>query len=1003
VGTGDSDITLVESETKLTGYNATTEEFYEIVSDWKPNIRHILPGYFKNTAEIVTHDLAVVSVTPNPTLVERGELVNVTVVVENQGTVPETLTVTAYYDIIDPNYRIATPKTVQNWSVGASQSFIFTWDTAHVVGGVHTVIAVASPVSGELDTDDNTFQSSETVTVQVRTIYIRADGSIDPPTSLISTVDNITYTLTGDIASDFDGIVVDRNNIVVDGVGYSVQGTGTRNGITLSWRSNVTIKNTKVTDFNIGIGLWGSSNITLSGNNVSNNGYGIRLLGSSYNNLTGNTASSNSEHGILLDTSSNNTLFHNNLIDNTFQAGGYTLYRYVNTWDDGYPYGGNYWSDYEERYPNATEIDDSGIWDTPYVIDENNQDKYPLMNPWIPSLEPTTWTVDDDGPADFHTIQEAIDAASNGDTIYVYNGTYREHPIIGKDDLMIVGENKNDTIIDGDGIGAVVRVTAANVTISGFTVQNSGWRWYYDEGSGFYLGAGPKVTIFVNISDNIISNCYFGISLSNSLRNTINGNTISNAGVGVSFFDSAYNNLSGNTISDIEYDGIVFWNPYDNDVTGNLITNCSGVGVRIDRGNENTIIVNTITESDYGVLFHLSDHNVIQENSITGSEWNGISLFNSSENTVTENNITNNRNGIVTQWAQNNSIYHNNFVDNTNQVYTESTDIWDNGLEGNYWSDYEERYPNATEIDDSGIWDTPYIIDEKNQDNYPLVKPWSPPAERKVGVKVGDWTLYQVNYTYSTNDPEPPLPRPPSEVFEISQFRFYVQNVHETNVTFRFTTYYKDGTEETIERFIDVNTGEGIPVFLIGANLTADNIIYPNYWSEIRINETISRRYLDVIRETNHFCIEASVYHDSYEENSSIHIYWDRATGFLTESMFETIVMDKTRNYTTYYLSSLQIIATNLWSPKPPSPVEATQEFIETIETWNLQKGTENSLKAKLKVAIHMLDMEKENGATRKLTAFTNRVEMLREKKLTNEQADCLISEAQRITDLIDG
>jgi len=45
-----------------------------------------------------------------------------------------------------------------------------------------------------------------------------------------------------------------------------------------------------------------------------------------------------------------------------------------------------HWSDYEERYPNATELDDSSIWDTPYVIDENNQDNYPLMNHWINKL-----------------------------------------------------------------------------------------------------------------------------------------------------------------------------------------------------------------------------------------------------------------------------------------------------------------------------------------------------------------------------------------------------------------------------------------------------------------------------------------------------------------------------------------------------------------------------------------------------------------------------------------
>jgi ABC-type transport system substrate-binding protein len=85
------------------------------------------------------------------------------------------------------------------------------------------------------------------------------------------------------------------------------------------------------------------------------------------------------------------------------------------------------------------------------------------------------------------------------------------------------------------------------------------------------------------------------------------------------------------------------------------------------------------------------------------------------------------------------------------------------------------------------------------------------------------------------------------------------------------------------------------------------------------------------------------------------------------------------------------------------SPVEAAHELIETIETWELPKGTENSLKAKLKVAIHMLDMGKEDGAIRKLTDFINRAEMLREKTLTNEQADELVSEAQRIIDLING
>ncbi len=52
-----------------------------------------------------------------------------------------------------------------------------------------------------------------------------------------------------------------------------------------------------------------------------------------------------------------------------------------------------------------------------------------------------------------------------------------------------------------------------------------------------------------------------------------------------------------------------------------------------------------------------------------------------------------------------------------------SVNTWDDGKEGNYWSDYKERYSDANEVDASGVWDTPYVIDENNQDNYPLIDP----------------------------------------------------------------------------------------------------------------------------------------------------------------------------------------------------------------------------------------------------------------------------------------
>jgi parallel beta-helix repeat protein len=257
------------------------------------------------------------------------------------------------------------------------------------------------------------------------TIYIRADGSIDPIGAPIKTVDNVTYTLTDNITSSGDGIIVERDDVVIDGNGYTLQGSGAYSkGIDLTGRSNVTVKNTRIMEFYCGILLYSSSsndisgnnitantwdgiglyyssnnaisgnNITanndygivldysssgnsISGNNVEKNGYGISLWSSWGNNISGNKITNNNDYGVYLYSSSNNEFFHNNFIDNAAQA--FAINSDTNTWDNGYPSGGNYWSDY-----NETDSDGDGIGDSPYVIDSSNQDNYPLMHPYIP-------------------------------------------------------------------------------------------------------------------------------------------------------------------------------------------------------------------------------------------------------------------------------------------------------------------------------------------------------------------------------------------------------------------------------------------------------------------------------------------------------------------------------------------------------------------------------------------------------------------------------------------
>ena len=154
------------------------------------------------------------------------------------------------------------------------------------------------------------------------TIYIRADGSVEPEGTPISSIDNITYTFTDNI---YDEIVVERDNIVVDGAGYILKGympSTLVNGINLTGRSNVTINNVEVKSFYFGILLDHSSNNTISGNDIINNGIlGIQLKNSSnHNTIIGNNVTGNGQ-GIDLD-GSNNTVSGNNVTENLYYGIG---------------------------------------------------------------------------------------------------------------------------------------------------------------------------------------------------------------------------------------------------------------------------------------------------------------------------------------------------------------------------------------------------------------------------------------------------------------------------------------------------------------------------------------------------------------------------------------------------------------------------------------------------------------------------------------------------------
>jgi parallel beta-helix repeat protein len=160
------------------------------------------------------------------------------------------------------------------------------------------------------------------------TIYIRADGSVDPPTAPIQR-DGDIYILTNNIN---ESVVFERDNITFDGNGYFINGTETGRGIVLESRNNVTIKNTNIMAFQYGVWLNSSSYNTIVGNNITaNTDAGISIdydypqpQGSSYNNIVDNNIANN---GVGIDFSWPSN--HNNISNNRITANewnGISLY-----------------------------------------------------------------------------------------------------------------------------------------------------------------------------------------------------------------------------------------------------------------------------------------------------------------------------------------------------------------------------------------------------------------------------------------------------------------------------------------------------------------------------------------------------------------------------------------------------------------------------------------------------------------------------------------------------
>ncbi len=319
---------------------------------------------------------------------------------------------------------------------------------------------------------------------------------------------------------------------------------------------------------------------------------------------------------------------------------------------------------------------------------------------------------------------------------YTFTDNINDAVVVERSDILIDGAAFS--IVGSESGTGLNLTTVTNVTIANTNIKNFnlGIRLYSSSNNnisgnnitennyGISLSFSHNTTISGN---NITATNYGGMSIVTSNNNSISGNSITETQSGIVLSVSSYNSISGNNIAKNEY-GIFVEFCSNNSISGNTLTENNEYGIRLDYLGNTSISGNNITNNSNakGVWFFATSGNSISGNTITKNEY-GIRLASSDNNSISGNNIARNHYGIWIASSNNNSIYHNSFVHNIEQVIfallNTWTNIWDDGYPsgGNYWSDYEERYPNATELDGSGIWDTPYVIDEINRDKYPII------------------------------------------------------------------------------------------------------------------------------------------------------------------------------------------------------------------------------------------------------------------------------------------